>query len=117
LEHLYIITLTLEPCDVATTAASGRLDVIYTISAIQRVWFKAGPYRAGIFWDFKTPLVEVKGTGPRKGFTKVDYIKQVLEPIILSMLDKIHTELGIYPRLMEDGNNAHSLRGKNIVKD
>jgi hypothetical protein len=44
-EPPYVITLTLEPRDVAATAASGRPDVVYIVLAIQRVWLRAGSYK------------------------------------------------------------------------
>lgn len=61
-------------------------------------------------YNWKSPLIILeKGSGPRGGFVKVNYVEQVLRSVVASFFEEQHwagyTDLIMY----EDGNKAHGL--------
>lgn len=66
-----------------------------------------------IGYGYKSPLIFVHGTGKTESLKQTDYLSQVLEPYIQSILEafaKITHELrpSAEPLFMEDKNSAHS---------
>ena len=63
-----------------------------------------------IGYDYKSPLLFVKGSGKKGVFTQKDYLSQILTPHIESILEDFGAyiyALGLEPLFMEDGNSAH----------
>jgi len=60
-------------------------------------------------YGYKSPLVNIHGTGKNGAFTQTDYLAQVLEPYIQGFLAAFGAVLGAGKTLqfMEDGNSAH----------
>jgi transposase len=64
-----------------------------------------------IGYNYKSPLLFLKGSGKNGAFTQKDYLKQVLDPAIIVILEDFahitQTEYKVKPIFMEDGNSAH----------
>jgi transposase len=65
-----------------------------------------------IGYGYKSPLLFVRGSGKRGAFTQKDYLAQVLEPYIQSILEAFAAVTHLLrpsaePLFMEDGNSAH----------
>ncbi|KUJ08032.1 uncharacterized protein LY89DRAFT_765471, partial [Mollisia scopiformis] len=60
-------------------------------------------------YGYKSPLINIHGTGKSGAFTQTDYLAQVLKPYIQDFLAAFAAVLGPgkTPQFMEDGNSAH----------
>jgi len=62
---------------------------------------------SAIGYGYKSPLVNIHGTGKNGAFKQTDYLRQVLKSYIQSFLEAFRAICGT-PQFMEDGNSAHS---------
>jgi hypothetical protein len=81
---------------------------------------RKGPGRwniwAAIGYNYKSPLIWLKGSGKNGAFLQKDYLSQVLEPHLERILAEMATKCGCTPTFMEDGNAAHGCKStKNPV--
>jgi hypothetical protein len=65
-----------------------------------------------IGYGYKSPLLFIDGTGKRGAFKQVDYLCQILEPHIQSIIEAFAAVTHLLapptePLFMEDGNSAH----------
>ena len=63
----------------------------------------------GIAHNYKSPLVFIDGSGKNGAFLQVDYVEQVLEAHMESIMEDMRAA-GVEPILMEDGNAAHGMK-------
>ncbi|PVH69288.1 hypothetical protein DL98DRAFT_383181, partial [Cadophora sp. DSE1049] len=72
-----------------------------------------------IGYGYKSPLVFVNGTGKKGAFKQMDYLSQILQPHIESIINafaivthKLRPVGLVNPLFMEDGNPAHGHKSK-----